>query len=564
MADAGERGTPTREYRPRARDGAETRPGADGVVEELEFERGRTYRTLDEEEQEGRLTDAERRFERRRRTLGFILGPLVFAAMLLIPFDLDPAQHRLAAVLALVVVWWITEPIPIPVTGLLGVALAALLEATPPPEQGDTPADVAFSFFVDDTIFLFIGSFIIAEAMVLHGLHRRFAFRVLDARWVGGSTFRIILAFGLIGALTSPIMSNTAGAAMMLPIALGVMAVVGGMISRQAEGDQRPERLRFGAALMLVITYAITIGGLLLPIGSPPNLIGRDLLEAETGEPITFLEWFATALPIVVVMFIVLIVVILLLNRPEVKHVEGVEDYVSEQRRELGELTRGEKNTLVVLMLALIGWFLPGLVGLFAGDDSSAYTQVSEAANEGVVAIVAAALLFVLPIDWKRREFTLNWNQAAQIDWGTVILFGAGITLGTLLSETGLAQVIGESISDSLGVSTVLGISAVIVVIAVLTSETTSNTASAAIVVPIAISIAAAAGVNPTIPALAAIFGANYGFMLPVSTPPNAIVYSSGLLPITRMLRAGVIFDVVGALLCVFGVYAMANVVGLV
>ena len=179
---------------------------------------------------------------------------------------------------------------------------------------------------------------------------------------------------------------------------------------------------------MLVITYGITVGGL-LPIGSPPNLIGRDLLEVETGEPITFLEWFAMALPIVIVMFVAVVVIVLLLNRPEVKQVEGVEEYVAEERK-LGRLSRGEKNTLLVLAFALIGWFLPGVVGVFAGDDSDAYAQVSEAANEGTVAIIAAALLFLLPVDWKRSKFTINWNQAARIDWGTILLFGGGIVLG--------------------------------------------------------------------------------------------------------------------------------------
>jgi sodium-dependent dicarboxylate transporter 2/3/5 len=157
----------------------------------------------------------------------------------------------------------------------------------------------------------------------------------------------------------------------------------------------------------------------------------------------------------------------------------------------------------------------------------------------------------------------MNWNQAKEIDWGTIILFGAGITLGKLLSETGLAKVVGESLGDSLGVSSLLGITVVSVIVAVLISETTSNTAAATIVVPIAISIAVAADVNPTVPALAAIFGANYGFMLPVSTPPNAIVYASGMIPITRMVKAGAIFDVIGAVLCIFGVAIMADVVGI-
>jgi sodium-dependent dicarboxylate transporter 2/3/5 len=195
-------------------------------------------------------------------------------------------------------------------------------------------------------------------------------------------------------------------------------------------------------------------------------------------------------------------------------------------------------------------------------DDSNAYAQVSEASNEGIVAIVAATLLFVLPVDWARRRFTLNWNQAREIDWGTVILFGGGLVLGSLLSQTGLAEVVGTSLSDSIGVSSLFGITIVIVIVSVLVSETTSNTASAAIMVPIAISIAAASNLDPTIPALAAIFGANYGFMLPVSTPPNAIVYSSGLIPITRMIKAGAVFDIIGAVLCVVGVITMANLVG--
>jgi solute carrier family 13 (sodium-dependent dicarboxylate transporter), member 2/3/5 len=237
---------------------------------------------------------------------------------------------------------------------------------------------------------------------------------------------------------------------------------------------------------------------------------------------------------------------------------------VREERGKLGRLSRGERNTLLVLAFALVGWSLPGLVGIVAGDDSNAYTQVEEASNEGIVAILAATLLFVLPVDWKKRKFTLNWNQASQIDWGTVILFGGGLVLGSLLSQTGLAEVVGDSISDATGVSSLVGITIVVVIVAVLVSETTSNTASAAIMVPIAISIAAASDVNPTIPALAAIFGANYGFMLPVSTPPNAIVYSSGLLPITRMIKAGAVFDIIGAVLCVIGVIVMANVVGLV
>ncbi len=351
-------------------------PDEDGAeAREKRPEARSTYRTLDE--QEGRLSAAEERFERRRRTVGLFLGPLVLVLVLVIPFDLDGNQHRLLAILAFVIVWWVSEAIPIPVTALVGVAMCALLEATPPPPEGDSSVDVVFGLFTDDTVFLFIGSFIIAQSMVVHGLHRRFAYRVLALPAVGGSTFRIILAFGLIGAITSPIMSNTAAAAMMLPIALGVVAVVGGMVARQAEGDRDPERLRFGAALMLVITYGITVGGLLLPIGSPPNLIGREFIEKETGEPITFFEWLLMAAPIVAVMFVVVVVVTLLMNRPEVKRISGAEEYIAEEKGRLGQLSRGEVNTLAAFGLALLFWFLPGIVALVAGDHSKLYDQFS-------------------------------------------------------------------------------------------------------------------------------------------------------------------------------------------
>jgi sodium-dependent dicarboxylate transporter 2/3/5 len=180
--------------------------------------RGGTYRTLDEQTEAGRLSPAEERFERRRRTVGLFLGPLLFALVLLIPFDLEPNQHRLAAILALVVAWWVTEAIPIPITALLGVGLVALLEATPPPPEGDAATDVVFGTFADDTIFLFIGSFIIARAMIVHGLDRRFAYLVLSIPGMARSTYGVIIAFGLIALSHGFVgISNTATTAMLSP-----------------------------------------------------------------------------------------------------------------------------------------------------------------------------------------------------------------------------------------------------------------------------------------------------------------------------------------------------------
>lgn len=505
------------------------------------------------------LSPAEERFEKGRRTIGLFAGPVLAVLVYLLASGLDPAPRRLAAILTFVIVYWVSEAIPIPVTAVLALCLCVVL--------GVAPADDVFGAFASSTIFLFIGGFIIAQAMMRHGLDRRFAFRMLSLPGVARSTYRTIVVFGLIAMLLSAFISNTAATAMLFPIALGVVTTLSGLVSEQA-GDGRgptdPRRLRFATALMLMVAYGASVGGLLTPIGSPPNLIGREFIEEETDARLPFFTWVLNAAPIVLLMFLALCVVLILLNRPETKRVEGAEEYVARERASLGRLSRGERNTLVAFAVAVTLWILPGLVGLIAGDDSDLYTGLTDRLDEGVVAIVAASLLFLLPVDWGERRFTLTWNEAVRIDWGTILLFGSGIALGGLLSDTGLAKSIGSGLTELLGLETLLGLTLLATVVAILISETTSNTASVGIVVPIVIPIALAAGVNPVIPALAAVFGASYGFMLPVSTPPNAIVYGSGMVPITKMVRSGVVFDVIGAVLIVLGVSVMARVTGLV
>ncbi len=514
---------------------------------------GGTYQTLDEQRE--RLSPAEERFERLRQTIGLFLGPIVFLALYLIPLPLEPAQQALAAIFAFVIVYWLTEPIPIPVTAVLALAMCVLF--------GVASADSVFGAFASDTIFLFIGAFIIAQAMMTHGLDRRFAFRVLSIPGISSSTYGVIVAFGAIAALLSAFISNTATAAMLLPIGLGLMGALAGLVADQAEGERDPSRLRFGTALMLMIAYGASVGGLLTPIGSPPNLIGIGFIEDQVGTTISFFTWTITAFPIVLLMFLALCVILIILNRPEVRRISGASEYIAEERSKLGGISAGERNTLIAFGVAVTLWILPGVVNLLFGQDSAPATFLKDHLNEGVVAILAAALLFLLPINWSERRFTLTWNEAVRIDWGTILLFGTGITLGKLLSDTGLAKTIGNGITNALGVTSLLAVTILAVVVAILISETTSNTASVGIVVPIIIPIAVAAGVQPLIPALAAIFGASYGFMLPVSTPPNAIVYGSGMIPITKMVRSGVVFDIIGAILIVTGVTVMVQLLGL-
>jgi solute carrier family 13 (sodium-dependent dicarboxylate transporter), member 2/3/5 len=512
-----------------------------------------TYRSLGEQ----RLSEAEERFEKGRRTAGLVLAPLAALVIYLIPFDINTDQHALAAVLAGVIVLWITEAVPIPIGGLIGVGAIVLL--------GVGAADDVLAPFGSSTVFTFIGAFILAQAMLKHGLARRFAMFMLSRPGIGHSTVRVIIAFGVVTCLLSAFVSNTATVAMLLPTGIGILTVIAKLLQDRGvvAEDFDPLRLRVGAALMLMLAYGASVGGLLTPVGSPPNLIGRGLIEEATGETIPFFDWMMLALPICAVMFVVLAVVLLLLNKPELRQIHGVSEYVAEQRRELGTMSRAEKNTLIAFLVTVALWITPGVVGIIAGTESDAYTAVSDRLDEGIVAVLGASLLFLLPTDWGRREFTLRWSDAARIDWGTIVLFGTGVIFGSLLEESGLAKSLGEGAFAWLGISSAIAITAFAVALAILVSETTSNTASAAVVVPIIIPLAVAADVNPFVPALAATFAASFGFMLPVSTPQNAIVYGSGIVPITTMIRSGFSFDILGGLLILLLLPVMVGVVGL-
>jgi solute carrier family 13 (sodium-dependent dicarboxylate transporter), member 2/3/5 len=515
------------------------------------FRGSATYRSLGEQE----LSPAEERFERGRRTVGLFLAPVVTIVFALLPIDLPRDQHLLAAILLGVIVLWITEPVPIPIGGLIGVAAIVIL--------GVVPSDDALAPFGSPTIFTFIGAFILAAAMLKHGLARRFAMFVLSLKWVGTSTYRVVIAFGLITCLLSAFVSNTATVAMLLPTALGILTVIAKLLQEKelVKPDFDPLRLRVGAALMLMLAYGASVGGLLTPVGTPPNLIGRGLIEEATGERIGFLDWMLMALPICALMFVALAGILLLLNKPEIKRIEGVSEFVQKERAELGGFSRAERNTLVAFAITVFLWIFPGIIALTAGTDSDLYITVSDRLDEGIVAVLGASLLFLLPTDWKAREFTLNWSDAAKIDWGTILLFGTGIIFGALLASTGLAETIGEGAAETFGLTSTFAITVFAVILAIIISETTSNTASAAVVVPIVIPVAMAAGANPFVPALAATFAASFGFMLPVSTPQNAIVYGSGVVPITKMIRSGASFDVLGALLIILLLPLMVDLV---
>lgn len=503
------------------------------------------------------LSKAEERFERIRRTSGLFLAPLVTLTMWLLPLGIEPEQQRLAAVLTGVIVLWFCESVPIPVGGLIGVAGLVL--------AGVAPADEVLAPFGSTTIFTFIGAFILAQSMLKHGVAQRVAFLVLSIPGVGTSVVRIIIAFGLVTCLLSIFVSNTATVAMLLPTALGILVTVSRLLQKRGivAADFDPTRLKISSALLLMLAYGAGVGGLISPVATPPNLIGRGMIEEMTGERISFVQWVGAAAPIALTMFVVLAIVLLLINKPETRKIEGVAEYLAEERARQGPMSRAEWNTIVAFSITVFLWVLPAIVGSVAGMESAAFEFIDQRLNEGIVAVVGAALLFVLPQNWKTRKMTVTWADATRIDWGTILLFGSGLIFGAMLTQTGLAEVIGTSLFETTGVSSTFMIVLLSAALALFISETTSNTATAAVVVPIIVPLAVAADVNPVLPALVATFAASFSFMLPIATPQNAIVYGSGCVPITRMVKSGVILNLLGFLALVLILPFSAGLMGI-
>lgn len=485
------------------------------------------------------LSEGEARFERVRRMVGLLIAPAIFITLLLLPMPaLKPEAHRLAAVMAAVVVLWVTEALPLPVTALVGAAACVVMRVA--------PARDVFAPFADPLMFLFIGSFIIARAIFLHRLDRRLAFGVLSIKWVGARPGRILIAFGAVTAFISAWISNTATTAMMFAIGMAILAF---LFDNEQEGGSKINR-RYATGLMLMTSFAASIGGLATPIGTPPNVIGLGFIRQLVGVEFSFFKWAMIGTPVVIILFLYLSFYLNLLCRAGVKEIEGSREMLLRERARQGVWTRGQKSTLIAFLATVALWVVPGFIALVAGDGSAIYQAVNRRVPEAVAAVVGAMLLFLLPGD-ARGERAITWDEAVKIDWGVVLLYGGGFALGVLSFQTGLAEAIGYGLTKHLPISGGLSLLFASTLVATLTSEATSNTASANMVVPVVIAIARASGADPLEPALGATMGASLGFMLPVSTPCNAIVYGSGYIPLSRMIRYGLLLDVVGVVVIV-------------
>jgi sodium-dependent dicarboxylate transporter 2/3/5 len=453
--------------------------------------------------------------------LGFVLGGVVFILFLVTPApaSLGVDGWRTAGVGTLMAVWWMTEAIPIPATALLPLALFPLLGVLDMPN--------AAAPYANELIFLFMGGFLLAAAMERWGLHRRMALGIM-AR-VGTSPSRLLLGFMLATGFISMWISNTATAAMMLPIAIAV-----GEMLRPKSAAAGP--YHFGVALMLGVAYASSIGGVATLIGTPPNAVlagaASELLDVEIG----FTQWMMVGFPVAAILLPVTWLLLLKLHPPGTLSGDAAR-VIDDERAGLGRASRGEKIVAAVFVGTAIAWIMRAEKQLGAVTIPGIETWAPNV-EDSTIAMIAAALLFVLPVSWRKAEFTLDWRSARNIPWDVLVLFGGGLSLARAMDVSGLAAWIGGVVSVLGDVPTIVVVLAVSTLIVFLT-EVTSNTATATMAMPVVAGAAMGLGVEPLLPMAAAALSASMAFMLPVATPPNAMVFASGYVTIPQMSRAG-------------------------
>jgi sodium-dependent dicarboxylate transporter 2/3/5 len=474
--------------------------------------------------------DLEARLERGLKTVGLLAGP----ALAILVYAWNPGSHppearRLLGVLALAITWWITEAIPLPATALVAAALSIV--------TGVAPARQVLAPFADPVIFLFLGSFLLAEALSRYGLDRRLASRLLSLPLFARTGAGRMAAFGTASAVISTLLSNTATAALMTPIATGAL------------GERKPgPPTRAESGVLLMIAYGASIGGIATIIGTPPNLLVAGFLERLAGVRVGFADWLWFGVPVAAALLVVSLGLTRLtlgrgLSSGSVPVVSAGTPPQADADS-IRETRAGARFTMLAFSLALALWLAPSLAQGILGRDHPAAVALGRHFPEAGVALLAAGLLFVAPVSWRKRRFALTWADGHRVNWGVLLLFGGGLSLGTLGEATGIAKWAGEGVVNAGLVTTPEGFILLSVTAAIVVSEFASNTAAATLLVPIVIAAAKQAGFDPVPPAIAAGLAATCGFVFPVSTPPNAIVFGTGRVPLTRMIRAGALLDV--------------------
>ncbi|MDP1580883.1 MAG: DASS family sodium-coupled anion symporter [Candidatus Didemnitutus sp.] len=452
-----------------------------------------------------------------RQWSGWILGPgaLLFTLLVGPPEGLSVAGWHTAGAALLMAVWWISESVPIPITAMVPLVLFPALHL------GDIRETAAP--FANPIIYLFFGGFIIALAMQKWNLHRRVAINLIA--FMGTKPSRIVAGFLLASALVSMWVSNTATALMMLPIALSVVQ----LLPASADATQK----QFSTALLLSVAYGATSGGMATLIGTPPNALLAGYLKEVYQFEIGFGQWMLLGVP---VMLITLPAVYFVLTRVSFRldgdEVPGMAALIREEKARLGPFSRGEKIVTLVFVLTALGWMLQPLLA-----------KKLPLLSDTTIAMTGALLLFSIPVNWRRGEFAMDWATTKSLPWEVLLLFGGGLSLAGNIERHGLSRYLG-SLSGALeGMPMIVTLCAVCFGILMLT-ELTSNTATAATFLPIVGAIALSLGQNPLLFLIPTALAANCSYMMPVGTPPNAIVFGSGQVTLPQMAKAGIVLNV--------------------
>ena len=472
-----------------------------------------------------RLSDPEVRFEKRKRLIGLRLGPSFLLACLVMPPlpEVTPVGMRTLGIFLWTVTWWVSEPIPIPATSLASMAMLALF--------GVVSVDEAFAPWSHWVCIFLLGACIIGHAMNVHGLTRRMAFGMASSRFVGGSPWRLLLAFGLASALMSSVMSHVVTTMIFVAIASGMSKTFGFQ-----PGSRYPE------ALFLAIAWGSNMG-VVTPVAAPTNLIAIGIAQ-NAGYRIGFLQWVLICLPVFVIMLAAMFLVVRYVLRPEMPDWGSSHALLGSQANALGALTRGEKVAGAVFAIAMAFWIVPDLFSLLlpGGRRHPAALWVTQHLDWSVTAILMAATLFLIPLNWKERRFAMTWAEAVKgVEWGTLSLIAAALGLGNTVAHKtlGLGGLFERAAADIVSSSGQFVFVLTVVAFTVIVGSLISNLAIIGMVGALVPAVAPAAGVNPAALLVCVAIAANMDFALPVGTPPSAMVFASGYVRISSMVKGG-------------------------
>ncbi|WP_067516159.1 SLC13 family permease [Endozoicomonas ascidiicola] len=457
--------------------------------------------------------------------LSLFAGPLVLLLTIVLPAPEGMETHAwyMVGVATMMAIWWVSEVVPIPVTSLLPILLIPLL--------GIASIKQVTAPYAHPMIYLFFGGFMLGMAMERWNLHKRIALHIMLR--TGVRPDRQIAGFMIATAFLSMWVSNTATSVMMLPIGISVASMV--------TGSDEKENTDFSKALLLAIAYSASIGGLATLIGTPPNALLAAFLSENYNMEVGFAQWMMVGLPMSLLM---LVVAWFWLTRfgfklskeenPEARNI------ISKQLKDLGAMSRGEKTVAIIFTVTALCWiFRPFLKDYIPG------------LSDTIIAIAATISLFVIPVKHDERVYVMSWEKAREIPWGVLMLFGGGLTLAAQIKSTGLATWVADAMSIANGMPVLLVVAFVVTVITFLT-ELTSNTATAAGFLPLMGALGVTLGIDPVLLAAPAALACSFAFMMPVATPPNAVVFGSGKLAITDMMKAGFALNIMGVLLVTF------------